>query len=383
MEIKNLKKAGQRILRAIKNKEKIIIYGDADFDGTAAVVILKEAIEKLKGDISAIYFVDREEEGYGLNKKALNFLKPLAPALLICLDLGITNFKETKIAKKLGFEVIIIDHHKIIDRLPEASIIVDPKQRGDKYPFKEFATVGLVYELVKIIFGKDLTKDLNNSFLELVALATIADMMPQERENKQYIEQGLTVFKKTKRLGLEFLLKTKDFEDLTENEKIQKIVSTLNMSEIKNHLTEAYLLFICQNKKEVRELIDRLLERSLQRHGQIREITEEIKERIKEDSSLIVFEGDLGWPNLLVGSVASRICHKFKKPTFVYKKGESESIGSVRMPKGMDAVKAMQSCQKLLITFGGHPPAAGFRIKNQNLEKFKNCLIKYFETLDE
>ena len=129
-EIKNLKKAADRIKKAIKSKEKIILYGDADLDGTSSVVILEETIKNLGGKVTTAYFPDREKEGYGLNEKALDYLKPIAPALIITVDCGIGNFKEVKIAKKIGFEVIVIDHHEPLDSLPEASIVVDPKQKG-------------------------------------------------------------------------------------------------------------------------------------------------------------------------------------------------------------------------------------------------------------
>ena len=165
MEIKNLKKAGNRILDAIKNKERIIIYGDADLDGTASVIILEEAIKELGGSVSSIYFVDREKEGYGISEKALEFLKPSTPALFIALDLGITNFREVELANKMGFEIIIIDHHQVLDQLPKASIIVNPKQKGDECPFKQFAAAGLAFQLVKATLKKNLLEEIENSFL--------------------------------------------------------------------------------------------------------------------------------------------------------------------------------------------------------------------------
>jgi len=377
-EIKNLKKASNRILKAIKNKEKIIIYGDADLDGTASVVILEEAIKNLKGNIATVYFVDRENEGYGINKNALSFLKRFSPALLIALDLGITNFEEVKIAKKLGLETIIIDHHQVIGSLPEASIIVDPKQKGDNYPFKEFAAAGLVYELTRVMLKDKMSNSLDNSFLELAALATIADMMIREKENKEYIEKGLQSLKDTQRLGLKVFFEMPFLKSLKEKEKVQKIVSALNVSEIKNHLTEAYLLLTCQSKRKAENLAEQFLERNEARRFQIKDIVEQVEERILDSPDSVIFEGDIGWPNTLIGSVASRICNKYKKPTFIFKKRKENSMGAVRMPSGMDAVKTMKSCQKLLITFGGHAPAAGFTVKNENLEKFKECLIKYF-----
>ena len=127
-EIKNLKKTTQRILKAVQNKEKIILYGDADMDGVASVILFQETLMNLGARVSEIYFPDREEEGYGLNEKALQYLKEKTPALLIILDCGISNFEEMKLANKMGFEIIIIDHHVVLEKLPEASIIINPKQ---------------------------------------------------------------------------------------------------------------------------------------------------------------------------------------------------------------------------------------------------------------
>lgn len=146
MEIKNLKKVADRIKKAIKNKERIILYGDADLDGSSSVIILQESIKNLGGQVAAVYFPDREIEGYGISKDGLEYLKRFSPALLITLDCGISNIKEVSLAKKMGFSVIIIDHHEILDKIPKAEIVVDPKQKGDR-SFKGFANAGLTFRL--------------------------------------------------------------------------------------------------------------------------------------------------------------------------------------------------------------------------------------------
>ena len=192
MYIKNLKKAANRILKAVKNKENIILYGDNDLDGATSVIVLKEAITTLGAKISAVYFPDREHEGYGITKQALKKLKIFSPGLLIVLDCGISNFKEIKLAKKIGFNVIVVDHHKVLGKVPEADIVVDPKQNSDTYPFKEFAATGIVFKLTELLLKNKMSSNLRKSFMELVALATIADMMPQIDENKTFIEEGLS-----------------------------------------------------------------------------------------------------------------------------------------------------------------------------------------------
>ncbi len=212
MEIKNLKKAAERIKKAIKNREKIILYGDADLDGTTSLILLKESIKNLGGEITAIYFPDREKEGYGLTQEALHSLKINAPAFLITLDLGISNFKEISLAEKMGFEVMIIDHHEILDKLPEAKIIVDPKQKGDKASLQYLATVGIVYKLSELLFLNEMSQELKQSFLEIVALGTIADAMPREGENEIMIAQGLQSIANSWRPGIKAFFRERSFE---------------------------------------------------------------------------------------------------------------------------------------------------------------------------
>ena len=431
MEIKNLEKAAKRILVAIKNGEKIILYGDSDLDGVSSVIILKETIKNLNGKISAVYFPDRENEGYGITKTGLTTLKHFSPALFIVMDLGIGNFKEVKIAKKLGFEVIIIDHHEILDKLPSASIVVDPKQKGDKYPFKFLAAAGISFRLSQILLGEKLTKNLRENFLELVALATIADMMPKLEENQIFIDEGLESLGRTFRPGLKAFFSITELPkeakvekrtkfSLTEGlgnrsslnpvrgqqpligaqrrqtsngvkEISQKIISSLNAGEKIDHLNEIYLLLTEKDERKAENLAKKLLEKGHQRKIRIGEIVDEIEERIEKMPALynpggtymgeekITFEGSEDWSLTLLGAVASRICQRYQAPTFLFKIGKVESQGTVRVPSGIDSVKLMQKCSKLLETYGGHPQASGFRIKNKNLEKFKECLICQIE----
>lgn len=379
-EIKNLKKAAQRVLKAVKNKEKIILYGDADLDGVASVIILEESIRSLGGEICAVYFPDREKEGYGLNITALDYLKEKAPALLIVLDCGISNFSEASVAKKLGFELIIVDHHEILDKLPEASIIVDPKQKGDESPFQILAAAGIAFKFSQELFGEKFSDNLRRNFIELTALATIADMMPQELDNRIFIEEGLKSLERTFRPGLQVFWEIDSDGNYGGVKEISsKIISALNVGDNKEHLTKAYSLLTEQDKEKARVLAQNLLVRSLHKQIRVKEICEKVLERISEKlPEPIVFEGNGDWEVNLLGSVASRICHKEQKPTFIYKKGEKESTGAVRTPPGVNGVEAMKNCGEYLKTFGGHPLAAGFSAKNENLESFKTCLIKFF-----
>jgi len=384
-EIKNLKKTSNRILKAIKSKERIIIYGDADLDGVTSVIILKESIKNLGGEIAAIYFPDREKEGYGISEKALGYLKKYAPALFLTLDCGIGNFKEIKIAKKLGFEVVLIEHHEILDKLPEADIIVDPKQKGDKYPFKQFATVGIIFRLAKLLLKEGMTENLRKNFLELTAMATIADMMPRIDENEEMIIEGLSFLKTSWRPGIQALFELEAFESLTLLQQVYKVNSLLNIRNIENGLPAAFRLLTAPKKEEAKELAEELLEKGLQKRKRIKEITYEIEEKILgKEAETIIFEGSSDWELILLGVAASILSQKYQKPVFLYKREKNEShgvvlSGSIRAPAGFNLVEAMKSCSENLITYGGHPQAAGFRIANKNLKEFKKCLMDYFD----
>ena len=378
MVIKNLKEAAERIKKAVKNKGKIIIYGDSDLDGVTSVIIAKEAIKNLGGKIQAIYFPSRETEGYGISETGLNILKKYSPALLVALDCGISNFQEVKTAKKLGLEVIIIDHHEILDKLPDVKIIVDPKQKGDKYPFKQFAACGLAFLLASALLGKKMTENLRKDLMELAALGTIADMMPREEDNKIFILEGLKSLENSWRPGIKIFLDSLG-DDLRLDQKVQKLISVLNARDVEDNLPASFRLLTLSSADETKKLLEKLIEKSEEKKDRTQAVFNEAEERLSGKEEKIIFEGDSKWDYSLISIVASILVNKYQKPTFIFKKGDKESQGTVRMPKNTNAVLLMKRCQKLLLTYGGHPVAAGFRIKNENLAEFKKCLIKNFK----
>jgi single-stranded-DNA-specific exonuclease len=388
MEIKNLDKVAQRIIKATKNKEKILVYGDADLDGIASVVILKEILEILNPDYNKkefcyIYFSDREREGYGITESLIDFCSETKPDLIFALDCGISNFNQVDKLRKMGIEVVIIDHHKILERLPKANLIIDPKQKGDKYPFKDLSTAGLVYYLAKAVFLKAQKKWSPDAFLELASIATLADQMPLKEDNQKIVREGLLALPYTKREGLRILMELTDFQNQDSTEIFQKIIAPLNSSERVGHLTKTYLVLSETSKEKVRALVKDLIARSLEKREKINQILLEVQEKIEktsDKSSPVIFEADSSWPIVIIGIVASKIAQQYKKPTFLFKITGEESVGSARLPKGLDGVEAMASCKDLLITYGGHSPACGCRLKTKNLEKFRDCLVKYFKS---
>ena len=375
-EIKNLDRVARRIKRAVKRKERIIIYGDADLDGLASVIILKESIKSLGGEVDTVCFSEHQKG----DNNSLLWLKKKAPAILIFLDRGVSNFNEVGEANKLGLEVVIIDHHEILGKLPKAAIIVDPKQKGDSYPFKLLANSGIVFRLSKLLFGRKFSRKLKESFLELVAISTVADMVPRKKDNKVLISKGLGCLGQTFRPGLRVFWEMAEEKGWTPEMVQQNMISALNFSEVKNHLSEAYLLLIAKNEEAAETILKDIIEKNDCRRQKVKEIAEEAGIEIeKKPEEPIVFESSNKWETALLGSVASKVCQKYKKPTFILAKGKGRSRGSLRMPGSFNGVEAMKTCSQYLLDYGGHPAAAGFTIKNKNVKGFKNCLIGYFK----
>jgi single-stranded-DNA-specific exonuclease len=381
MKIKNIEKAAKRIIKAVNQKETIIIYGDSDLDGISSMVILKETIDNISKFNNILAFSPVRNEGHGLNFQTLDFIKSKANSgLIITLDCGITNFEEIKEAKESGFSVIVIDHHRPLENIPEADIVVAPKQKGDETAFKEYANVGLTFKLAKEILKEKISPMLEQSFLELVALGTISDMMIEEGENKEWIEKGLESIQMSQRPAIRAIfsiLNPMNFS--SKRDMISKVNSALNSSSIDGHIHKAYLFLLESDFDKALETAKDLIEESNTKQKEGASLTEELIEKISKEDSSIIFEGSYVWKGEYLGAVASRLSNYFDKPVFLYKKGEKISRGTVRMPKGMDAVKAMDSCKELLITFGGHAPAAGFTVDNSNIDKFEKCLKNYFE----
>lgn len=259
-EIKNLKKAADLIKKILAKNGKIIIFGDADLDGSTSALLLEEAIRNVNPAADLlVYFSEWESSDYGLNKQALQALAAYAPALLIAVDCGIGNFEELLMAKIMGFTTVVIDHHEILHTLPEADLIIDPKQKGDQYPFKKLTTVCLVYKLSQLLLGKNFSSFLDQGFAELAALGTIADMMPEEDLNAVLVGQGAATIKQTQRPGLKAMIGAAGLGESSAREIFKKLSLILNISPVTNHLTECYLLLKTASQEEAMVLAKKLL----------------------------------------------------------------------------------------------------------------------------
>jgi len=383
---KGIKEVGQRILKAAQKGEKIIIYGDADLDGIASVVILKELFDFLNPLLDQqekirVYFPDREKEGYGISDTALDVLAQEAPALLFVLDCGISNVSEVERAKKTGFEVVIIDHHQPLEKLPKADLLIDPKLKDDPCPFKDYAAAGLVYKVAQSVLSrvKD-SESVEDKLSELAALATLSDQMPLKEDNRRIVDKGMSALLNTQREGILALIDLGEADVQTDMDVFQKIIAPLNSANLMNHVAESYLLLTEDSPRKARTLAQKLIKQNKHKKGLVSNTVEELIQKIDKEKSdsLIIFEVNEYWTVPALGVIASKLLQFYKKPIFLFKKGEKESVGSARLPSDLDGVAALTYCKRFLETYGGHAPACGCRLKNKNLDKFKKCLEKYF-----
>ncbi len=361
--MKNIEKAAKAILN---EKGRVVLFGDADLDGVCSVIILKKTIESMGGSVS-VYISDINRWGHGLTPDAVSFMQDESPALLVSLDCGIASFEGARAAKETGFRLIVVDHHEQLNGLPDAEVIVDPKQKGDGYHFKEMANAGVTFSLAQEMSDISFMR---RELIELVALATVADMVPQKGENKEILDEGLPLLDNPRTPALKLLRRK------IESDFVQKTVSLLNITENRGAINDAYLFLSAKTEKEAEKIVQSLFEKRNKRDEEIKKETEEIIDGVNH-GDIIVFGGG-SFPPDLAGAVASQVISRTKKPVFVFSKGESVSKGSARVPSGFSAVEAMEHCSDCLLSFGGHHPAAGFYLKNENIEKFKKCLTSYF-----
>ena len=231
-----------------------------------------------------------------------------------------------------------------------------------------------------MLLNKEASLALISGLKELAALATIADMMPRKEDNVQIIEEGLATIQQSWRPGIKAFERFEEFKRIESVEvRITQMIALLNVRDVEHGIPAAYRVLASHTEDEAVGLLAVLQEKHKVRKDNIRLYTERVRSSLERlPRPAVIFEGDGSFDYILLGSVASTISQEYNTPAFIYKKGESESIGSVRAPSGYDTVQAMKACAPLLITYGGHAQASGFRLNNENLEKFKDCLIDYF-----
>jgi single-stranded-DNA-specific exonuclease len=276
--------------------------------------------------------------------------------------------------------VIVIDHHEIIEgKVPATPYIIDPKQKDDISSFKLMAACGLCFKVAQALLAEKMSFEMKKSFLELVAIGTIADMMPETDENKIFIQEGLGFLFGSLRPGL-LALKEVLGSTLSNREFAQRIVSALQITDSnRKNLVASYLLFSQGDLGKARKLAKKIIKQSQARHKIMFDVVEEVGKKADLTLPFVFFTAKIGdMPGSLVGGVASRVCNNFNKPAFIIACQDGFCRGSARANKPVNLVDALNVCSALLNTYGGHPQAAGFSLSEESLEQFRGSLGKYF-----
>ncbi len=384
----DLEKACDRILLAIKRDEKICIYGDYDVDGITSTSILYLAFKKL-GAKYVDFYIPIRDEGYGLNNEALDKIKQSGTDLVITVDCGITSYKEINYANSLGLCTIITDHHNLLDPVvPNAYAVVNPKRLENKYPFKELAGVGTAFMVVLELFRKCNIYDEAFSYIDLVAIGTIADVVPLVSENRIIVKYGLEKLKETKNLGLKMLLDKvfpNKFDEFSSGDISFTISPIFNASgRLKDAKLVVYLL-ISNNEKEIQTIITELLLKNDERkeiQNNIFELAKTEVEKFAKDDYILVSSSPK-YHHGVIGIVAAKLVDIYFKPCIVLeeKTDEGIAVASCRSIPNFDITRALQYCGNLLLKFGGHTGAAGFTIEIKNINTFREKINEYAKNI--
>lgn len=395
----NMKEGAEKILEYINNNQKIAIYGDYDTDGVCSTVILAKTFKLLEFHNFDVYIPNRYKGGYGLTAENVQKIAERGNKLIITIDCGITDVEEIDLAKKLGMDVIVCDHHLPQPQLPKA-LIIDPCQPEDEYPFKDLVATALSYKLSMFILElkkHPLRSLLSKQFLDLVAIATIADVAPLVDENRIFVAEGLRQLVKTQNIGLRKLLEICGLNLKTKLDPYHVgfiIAPRLNAVGRVKHLVDhigleetdySFELLMTENENEAQIFAQKVNDLNLERQNQVQEAYEEALQQLKQEKKLdkILLLGSEKWSKGIVGIVAGKIKDEFCRPVFIYSKGPEISIGSARSINGYNLVELMSRHRDLFIECGGHRIAAGFTIKNENIEKLKKALLEEGQSIPD
>lgn len=377
----DMNKAVERILSAKNGGEKITIYGDYDVDGITAIAILYKHLSDM--GISVGYYIpDRMQEGYGVNREALDKIKAAGTSLIITVDTGITAVEECEYAREIGLDVIVTDHHECKEKIPDVYAAIDPKRKDCGYPFKSLAGVGVVFKLIQALDGNKSLPDLMEKYADLMCLGTVADISPLVDENRIIVTEGLKRFNKTKNIGLKALIDVSTGGKTITTSTIGYIIAPrINASGRLGCASRSVELFLTDDEENARKLADSLCEENTLRQQTEQKMFKEALEyienhpEIKDDKILVIPHEN--WHHGIVGIVSSKITEKFYKPSILFAIDGTEAKGSGRSVSGFNLFDALENSSDLLEKFGGHELAAGLTIKAENIEAFRQRINDY------
>lgn len=419
--LKDVEKAVVRIHKAIENNERIIIYGDYDVDGVTSVTMLYLYLKNLGAEVS-YYIPNRIGEGYGLSNDAIKLLSTYGVSLIITVDTGITAIDEIEYAASLGIDVVVTDHHECQDSLPDAVAVVNPHRNDCEYPFKSLAGVGVIFKVIcayetLIFFDKsreaEAVKSIYYRYADLVAIGTIADVMPIIDENRMIVKFGLAMLENSQRIGLIALMEAASagsnpnvrqvIETKQKNTNPKKINSTyigftiaprINAAGRISDASKAVELLLCEDMEKAKQLAHELCEINYQRQIEENKIAEEAYKKIENELDLstqkVIVVSDDEWLQGVVGIVSSKVTEKYGLPSILISFdgssiGETSPLdigkGSGRSIKGFNLVDALSHSKETLVKFGGHELAAGLAVRRKDIDEFRNMINEYAQTI--
>jgi len=374
--MKDMDKAVARIEKAITNKENILVYGDYDVDGTTAVALMSTYL-KTKHPLIHTYIPNRYDEGYGISYKGINFASDNDFSLIIALDCGIKSVEKVEHAKTLGVDFIICDHHRPGVEIPKAVAVLDPKQEDCNYPYKELCGCGVGFKLVQALASKDgkTVEDLTE-YLDLVATAIGADIVPIDGENRALAYFGLHVINTNPRPGIKAILEQVKKTELTITDVVFIVAPRINAAGRMKHGNYAVSLLVEETYDKAHKYAAEINDYNLERRETDKRITEEALKQIeeqKEQDRLTTVVYHENWHKGVIGIVASRLTETYYRPTIVFTKSGEELAASARSVRGFDVYNAIEACSKYIEQFGGHKYAAGLTLKEENYKAFKQA----------
>lgn len=380
--LKDMDKAAARITRAVDNMEKIAVYGDYDADGVTSTAMLYSYLETRGADV-IFYIPQREGEGYGMNIGAVEYLKEQGVSLIVTVDNGISSVQEVARANELGIDVVVTDHHRPQEVLPDAVAVVDAYRPDDTSPYKHFSGVGIAFKLLMALEdGAGDVEDLLEAYSDLAAIGTIGDIVPLTGENRTLIRAGLERLSQSDRPGVQALLENAGIagKALTSTNVAFTLVPRINATGRMGAPERAVRLLISGYEEEAEVLSEEICADNEERRRVEAEIAEaafaDIEAKGYMKDRVVVVDGE-NWHHGVIGIVASRVTERCGKPCMIISRGETEAKGSGRSIEGFSLFEAICACGDLLIKFGGHPMAAGITLKPENIEAFRKRINQY------
>ena len=390
MLMKDMEKATERIIKAISAHEKIVIYGDYDVDGITSTTLMVEFLSSIGADVD-YYIPDRQDEGYGINIKAVNKLIKRGVKLLITVDCGITALGEVSFAKLLGMDVIVTDHHTCKDRLPEDAVaILNPKRPDSEYPFDGLAGVGVAFKLVLALAMKLKmnTTQCFHQYIDIVTLGTIADVVPLVDENRIMVDKGIKALKTSTRPGIRALLEVSgaDKRPITASSVAFTLAPRLNAAGRLSTASTGVELLLSKSMEEAVEIAKKLDNENEKRRETEQQIYEEAMEMIAEDFNFskkkVIVLSKKDWHHGVIGIVASKLNDLYYKPCILISENENgEGKGSGRSIPSFNLFDALSHCEDVLTEFGGHSAAAGLNLSIASLDEFTRKINKYADEI--